>query len=634
MPRDHIEVREQLAEALGVATDALPFFGELVRVTPRAASEGWEGAINRLLANQARRLLVEESLYARAVGWIDARHLGLKLEYDRIDLVAPGPAKHGDSRVAGKVEVRPASKFAGYVRRVLDTRFDHECFVSADEHFRRARRALTRAGQSRDGDRHVKDDRRHIGDRASYVLGWDTTERIAILNREIKRLQDQHKTLTAEKTTLRSGRDKLVIGATQMRDFATSMGDFSSVDLHRLETEMKEREEWIEQATAKNPNYAAISNALAKAQAEVPAVKASAKACADVLAVQDHEFKNQRSRLETLVAELRGRRTPFSAWRGYRRIAEQVGVATSIFEDDPAPLAKRGESAWETIRTGIEDALEKEANRRGKILTSLPRQASEYLRDFTSESALLAVNGIAETEGTGLRAEWRQRRADIEGRELVRHRARLQQAMTDAIDHGIVNIKTQLDKERLEIRHAVDGINETLRFITYDPLHGSRIRFRPNDAPSQRILAFTRELKQVTEDWIGNTDSNIEDRYAKTKRFIDQVKDVPENQAWRREVLDSRRWFTFVAQEYKLHPDGSETIINDFDGATGSSGGQKRTPRHDCHGRWTGMAVRHGPSSRGPQVFLRPHARRGVQEQSRRHDPRVAAAFSAPSASR
>jgi uncharacterized protein YPO0396 len=118
-------------------------------------------------------------------------------------------------------------------------------------------------------------------------------------------------------------------------------------------------------------------------------------------------------------------------------------------------------------------------------------------------------------------------------------------------------------------------VSRNARTITYDPLHGSRIRFKANDAPSQRIVTFSRDLKQVTDDWIGNSDGNIEERYAKTKRFIDQVKDVPENNAWRREVLDSRRWFTFVAQEYKLHPDGAETIINDYDGAAGSSGGQK-----------------------------------------------------------
>jgi uncharacterized protein YPO0396 len=74
---------------------------------------------------------------------------------------------------------------------------------------------------------------------------------------------------------------------------------------------------------------------------------------------------------------------------------------------------------------------------------------------------------------------------------------------------------------------------------------------------------------------IGNGDGPIEDRYLKTKRFIDQVKDVPENAAWRRDVLDSRRWFTFIAQEYKVHSDGSEEVVNDYDGASGSSGGQK-----------------------------------------------------------
>src|SRR5262249_57723592 len=105
-----------------------------------------------LVAKQGGRLLVDESLYGRAAAWIDGRHLGLKLEYDRMDLIAPGPAKHGEGRVAGKLEVRPGSRFAGYVRRVLDTRYDHECFASADEQFRRSRRALTRAGQRRAGD--------------------------------------------------------------------------------------------------------------------------------------------------------------------------------------------------------------------------------------------------------------------------------------------------------------------------------------------------------------------------------------------------------------------------------------------------------------------------------------------------
>src|SRR5262249_60252185 len=111
--RDPPEAGCRLAAARGAPADALPFFGELVRVTPHATDQGWEGAINRLLANQARRLLVDESLYARAAAWIDGRHLGLKLEDDRMDLIAPGPAKHGAGRVARKWERRPARRSGG-----------------------------------------------------------------------------------------------------------------------------------------------------------------------------------------------------------------------------------------------------------------------------------------------------------------------------------------------------------------------------------------------------------------------------------------------------------------------------------------------------------------------------------------
>ena len=192
-----------------------------------------------------------------------------------------------------------------------------------------------------------------------------------------------------------------------------------------------------------------------------------------------------------------------------------------------------------------------------------------------SSSSNLAVARLDEEDASSIRQDWRQRQVTIESRELIRHRERLQQAMTDAIDNGIVNVKTQLEKERMEIRDTIQGINETLRAVTYDPVHATRIRFVAHDSVSQRIAAFTRDLRQVTDDWIGNRDGPIEDRYLKTKRFIDQVKDVPENTAWRRDVLDSRRWFTFVAQEYNVLGDGSEEVVNDYDGASGSSGGQK-----------------------------------------------------------
>lgn len=354
-----------------------------------------------------------------------------------------------------------------------------------------------------------------------------------------------------------------------------SLGEFQTVDIAQLEREIHEREAWIVEATSKSPDYIAIAEALGKARTTSAEAATAADSIGKALAVEDHKIKAQQTTLETLTVELGQKSVPLSAWRGYRRIAHKIDQRASIFTGSPETINLLGDGIWERVRSRLDEELIQEGKRRETTIGTLMRLAPEYLKDFTSEGAHLQATGLAAEDASSAREDWRQRRINIESRELIRHRERLQQAMTDAIDNGIVNIKTQLEKEKLEIRDTIAGINDTLRAVIYDPTHGTRIRFVAHDSASQRIGTFSRDLRQVTDDWIGSRDSSIEDRYLKTKRFIDQVKDVPENAAWRRDVLDSRRWFTFVAQEYKFHTDGSEDIINDYDGASGSSGGQK-----------------------------------------------------------
>ena len=575
LPGPLIEVRERLSETLGVSTAQLPFFGELVRVAPEAAAEGWEGALNRLLGNQARRLLVPQRLYAEAACAIDRRHLGLKLEYDRVDLLSWQQPQHGTDRVAGKLEVRRDSDFAGHVRAVLDRRFDHACFETADGDFRQARRALTKAGQSRDGDRHVKDDRRLVDDRAAFVLGWDTAERLAYLRRDLRSLEGDLTKAAESKAAFRQSRDGLMIRGNNMRQIAEGMGDFGTVDLAKLETEIREREEWIAESTSKNPDYVALTEALSAAKADQRRARAVAGERGNQQAVLADQIKKQDDRLARLIADLRDWVVPYSSWKGYAHLARELDGRATIFEIDPEAADVLSDGIWEAIRVRLDAVLQAEGARREKTVGTLTRLAGDYLRDFPAETTHLAATALTGEGASSERKDWRWRHSDIQARELVRHRERLQQAMTDAIDNGIVNIKTQLEQEKTEIRDTIAGINDTLRAVTYDPAHGTKIRFVANDSVAKRIIAFARDLRQVTDDWIGNDDAPIEDRYRKTRVFIDQVKDVPENAAWRREVLDTRRWFTFVAQEYKVRGDGSEEIVNDYDGASGTSGGQK-----------------------------------------------------------
>jgi uncharacterized protein YPO0396 len=153
---------------------------------------------------------------------------------DRVDAQPWRETAHGHDRVAGKLDVRKDSEFAGHVRHVLDSRYDHACFAAADEGFRRAPRALTKAGQSKDGDRHVKDDRKHIDDRASFTLGWDTAERVAALARDMQRLKQELRTTAETKGQLGAHRDHLMLQANNMLQLADSLGEFQSVDIAAL----------------------------------------------------------------------------------------------------------------------------------------------------------------------------------------------------------------------------------------------------------------------------------------------------------------------------------------------------------------------------------------------------------------
>ena len=80
------------------------------------------------------------------------------------------------------------------MRAELDRRAAYAC-VDDVAGFRHAVRAVTRAGQLKDHDRHEKDDRYRVDDRTRYVLGWSNQNKIDALLDEEGRLARRIDTL-------------------------------------------------------------------------------------------------------------------------------------------------------------------------------------------------------------------------------------------------------------------------------------------------------------------------------------------------------------------------------------------------------------------------------------------------------
>jgi uncharacterized protein YPO0396 len=230
IPKRNLDIRRLLCQELKLAEPALPFAGELITVLEHESD--WEGAAERLLHGFALSILVPDEHYALVADWINDHFLNGRVVYYRVPNLAA--ARGGRGRPAAPSSRNPLSAkldvkdtpFTPWVEAELASRADYECVATMDE-FRRAPRAITRAGQIKGaGGRHEKDDRFRIDDRSTYVLGWTNERKIDALLRQAARLQGEQSGVAETERVLRAEltaaieRGKVLAGLAETREFA------------------------------------------------------------------------------------------------------------------------------------------------------------------------------------------------------------------------------------------------------------------------------------------------------------------------------------------------------------------------------------------------------------------------------
>ncbi|SDM40379.1 ATP-binding protein [Actinomyces ruminicola] len=178
-------LRDHLADAVGQPPASLPYAGELADIT----APEWAGALERLMGGFARTLVVPEALFDPVARLINDQHLGLRLEFVRADLSDTRVEATDPRAAARKLAVAPG-RFADWMRAELSRRFPHVCVDDVAE-LSAHRRALTRQGLVKGGDRHVKDDRYHIDDTSRWVIGTRNDELVEALRERMARAEHE-----------------------------------------------------------------------------------------------------------------------------------------------------------------------------------------------------------------------------------------------------------------------------------------------------------------------------------------------------------------------------------------------------------------------------------------------------------
>lgn len=565
LPHEQVAVRAELCEALGLTPEDLPYAGELLDVYDEHAD--WRGAAERVLRGFALSLLVPQRHHDAVAGWVNARRLtvagrGAKLVYERVPQhrVRLQPTAQDGLLLADCIDVREG-QFEQYLRNELMKRADFRCAATLDE-FLGQRRAVTREGQVRSGDRHEKDDRHRVDDPRRWVLGWVNERKISALRTELAELEADREQATTEAAALGRQRD-----AVQHRlDALLRIEGFRSwADLD------------VEEAEARAKQHDAERNRLQAGSSRLAEITRGLERNAEAIAAVTDLIKKLTGALATTAATMqraqqdRARDDEFVA----AHTAEQRDTARASYpalDDRLGTNRPRRAADCAETETTLSTDLHRRIERLTRELNGHGLNLGQHMAAVLSRWPELRADMDANVDARGDFLVFRDRVATD---DLPRFESEFKEQLNKNAIQELAGFNNWLVRQASAIDERVDRINEALGAVPYNP--GRFIRLEKEPTANTDVAQFRSDLRNLTNDTLAvDGDQYSEQRFLDVKRIIERFRGrdgyAESDKNWTRRVTDVRNWFVFSASERDVDTDTEWEHYSDSDG---KSGGQK-----------------------------------------------------------
>lgn len=561
IPLATMHVRARLCETLGIDDADVPFVGELLQVRDEDAA--WRGAVERLARSFGLSLLVSDHLYSEVASYVDNTNLRGRLVYFRVrkQPMQPRVALHSRS-LAHKIQIKTDTSFYEWLDTEVSRRFDHACCENVEE-FRREKRAVTRAGQTKDAsERHEKDDSHRIDDAARYVLGWSNDAKIAALQDQRNALQreiaDIGTRLSAQERLEKSLREQLeLLGQMQVYDdyreidWRSSALEVDALERERqaleassdvLRTLQEQLENVAKEVTAADEEWGRLQREEGALSTKLDAARAAERDVTDLVAREPDAVRARFGEIEHEVTTVLANRS--------------LSVET----------CEAREREVRDVLQGRVDALDKRCNALSeKIIRAMQTYRGRYPTDVRDADASLSAAG-----------EYAAMLGTLSQDGLPKFEQRFKELLNENTIREIANFQSQLHRERQNILDRIDVINESLRGIDYNP--GRFIRLEAHATSDLEVREFQQNLRACTEGSLTGSDDDVysEAKFLQVKQIVERFRGRPNttdfDQRWTRKVTDVRQWFAFSASERWREGDREHEHYTD---SGGKSGGQK-----------------------------------------------------------
>lgn len=557
-----VKLRDSICAALNLDHDQLPFAGELIAI--REEESAWEGAAERLLRSFGLSVLVANEDYPRVAQWVENHHLNGRLSYFRVsDNFSSAQPSISPNAISEKLQIKPNTRWYDWIDRRICRQFNHICCESMEQ-FRRENKAITRGGQIKSaGDRHDKDDRHAINDRSRYILGWSNQQKIAVLEKQARHLEEEIGEL-AGKIAACDEKIKLVRHRLALYNKLSEHDNYQTMDwaplaqeISRLQNERRELEAASNQLALLNQRLDAVTTAIGSLDSTrteklnqqgniAGKIDKAQEDLMDLASVQV-DARSQQQDLHYPQLEL---------WRSEALADRQITVESS-------------DNCQQEMRSWLQDKIDAEDKKLGRSREKITRNMADYNNRYPLETQEIDAS-LDSAE------EYRQMLTALRADDLPRFEGRFKQLLNENTINEIASFQSQLNREREMIRERIDRINESLVQIDYNTNRYISLVAEPNSDAD--IRDFQSELRTCTEGALTGSDDALysENKFLQVKRIIERFRGreglSDQDKRWTQKVTDVRNWFNFSAPE-RWREDNTEFDHHSDSG--GKSGGQK-----------------------------------------------------------
>jgi len=567
IPADMLDIRRKIAAAIGISEAALPFAGELIEVKQDESS--WQGAIERVLRGFALSILVDENNYPALSNYINNIHLGHRLVYYRTGRIEQGnqtvPLPNKQIKTDSlffKLNVKECN-YAEWLKAELRQRFDYSC-VESVQAFRAADRALTREGQIKHSKvRHEKDDRRSIGDRRNWVLGFDNREKLILFQQQAQEMALVIADCDEKINTLSNQNTESLSRAMHCQTLSNL--EWREIDVVPLLDRISSIEKSIREVREGNTALSELAkriteqkSIISQADNELRKNKVAHEKTLDQINYNEEKLdtlKNDPSIVPLTLHQKEGLDKCFASITDNVRLETIDNITTSVVQS----LSKEIEKV--NLQTGkCEKQIE---NIFGDFKRLWPMDAGDLDTTLTSAPDYFSKLLRLETDG------------------LPAHEQRFFELLQTQSNQNLAALSTYLNSARKAILERMVLVNDSLRQVPFNKTENqcTYLHIDANDRQLQDVSEFKQDIKQALNYALSEDRENEETRFIALRKMVQRLSSQePDQKRWRESVLDVRQHVEFVGREI----DESGVEVEVYRSGAGKSGGQRQKLATTC----------------------------------------------------